>query len=241
MHNDPVTLYSDFETQLLAGAGLTRRPVAIAFLDVPPPGVEKFDGSEPSSCSFWRLAADGRTFYTVPDDHYNCPIGSYTHNTPLPEGRAQELTQVLSLMGDIGYVRREEIPGVFRLPKAPAAILYAPLGDCPVEPSAVICAGRPGRIMLLVEAALRSGSMAKLPLLARPTCMAIPASLQNGVVASAGCIGNRVYTGIGEDELYVIVPGSALQQVAGAMSTMAAANSTLAGYHQARRTELSTQ
>ncbi|MGH7486188.1 MAG: DUF169 domain-containing protein [bacterium] len=233
--------YSGLEKQVVEGAGLTHRPVAVAFLESPPAGVEKFEGSEPSSCSFWRLAAAGRTFYTVPADHYNCPVGSYTHNTPLPEARSHELTQVLSFMGEIGYVRMEEVPEVFRLPNSPAAILYAPLGDCPAPPSVVLFAGRPARVMLLVEAAVRSGTMARLPLLARPTCMAIPAALANGVVASAGCIGNRVYTGIGEDELYVAVPGSALEQVAGAMATIADANRTLTDYHRTRRSKLSTQ
>jgi hypothetical protein len=34
--------------------------------------------------------------------------------------------------------------------------------------------------------------------------MALPATLQHGAIASFGCIGNRVYTGLGEDELYAI-------------------------------------
>ena len=38
------------------------RPVAVTFLDAEPVNIEKFEGREPSSCSFWRLAANGRTF-----------------------------------------------------------------------------------------------------------------------------------------------------------------------------------
>lgn len=48
----------------------------------------------------------------------------------------------------------------------------------------------------------------------RPTCMALPAALAHGVVTSTGCIGNRVYTDMGEDELYVAVPGKDLARVA---------------------------
>ena len=239
LHNNPVT-NANLETQLLEGTGLTRRPIAVAFLDAPPGGIEKFRGSEPTSCSIWRIAPEG-PFYTVPADHYNCPVGSYTHNTPLPESRGQELTQILSFMGEIGYVQMEEIPEVFQLSKTPAVILYAPLGDCPVEPSAVLFAGPPARVMLLIEAAIRAKTIAKLPLLARPTCMAIPAAISHGVVASAGCIGNRVYTGIGEGELYVAVPGSALKQLAEAIPTVSTANSTLTDYHQSRRAQLSTR
>jgi len=51
-----------------------RRPISVTFRDAPPQGVPRFQGSVPSGCSFWRIAAEGRSFYTVPSDHYNCPI-----------------------------------------------------------------------------------------------------------------------------------------------------------------------
>src|SRR5262249_46059338 len=151
------------------------------------------EGREPSGCSFWRLAAEGRTFYTVPSDHYNCAIGSYTHNITLPEERAKELDETLSLMTGLGYIRMEEVPGIFRLPQTPGLVIYAPLGDAPVDPDVVLFVGRPGRVMLLQEAAVRAGGGLQAPLLGRPTCMALAASLAHGVVASTGCIGNRVY------------------------------------------------
>ena len=77
-----MTNFGAVEKQITTACGLNRRPVAIAFRDTPPPGVAQLIGSQPSGCSFWRLAAAGQTFYTVPSDHYNCPIGSYTHNMP---------------------------------------------------------------------------------------------------------------------------------------------------------------
>ena len=98
--------------------------------------------------------------------------------------------------------------------------------------------GRPGRIMRLTEAAIRAGVMSSLPLLARPTCMALPAALANGTVASAGCIGNRTYTDIGEDELYVVAPGHAIEQLAAEVATIANANEKLAEYHEGRRQTL---
>jgi len=233
--------YRLMERQLSEALGLPRRPVAVAFRDAPPVGVEKFAGVEPSSCSFWRLAAAGQTFYTVAADHYNCPIGSYTHNVALPPDRAPELEQTLSLMTGIGYIRMEEVPGIPRLPKPPGAVVYAPLGDMPVEPDVVLFTGRPGRVMLLQEAALRAGVRAQAPLLGRPTCMALPAALIHGVIASTGCIGNRVYTDIGEDELYVTVPGQDLPRIAEEAGTIASANRTLLEYHQGRRQTLATE
>ncbi len=230
--------YASLEKVFTSGLGIERRPVAISFLGAPPAGVEKFAGSVPSSCSFWKLAAEGRTFYTVTGDHWNCPVGSYTHNAPLPPEREAELMQTLGLMGDLGYVRMEEIPGVFRLSETPAVVVYAPLADTPVPPSVVLFSGRPGRIMRLNEASLRAGTMSTLPLLARPTCMALPAALGNGTVASAGCIGNRTYTDLGEDELYVAARGADLERLAAEVATIANANEKLAEYHQNRRATL---
>ena len=67
--------YRDIEGIFCDALGPDRRPVAVAFREFVPAGVEKFAGSEPSGCSYWRLAAAGRVFCTVPADHYNCPIG----------------------------------------------------------------------------------------------------------------------------------------------------------------------
>jgi len=233
-----MTDYRSIEQQLTESLHLERRPVAVTFQENPPAGVPKFAGTMPSGCSFWRLAAEGRTFYTVPSDHYNCPIGSYTHNIALPEERAGELTQTLSLMTSAGYIKMEEVPGIPRLPHTPGAAIYAPLGDTPVDPDVVLIAGRPGGVMLLAEAALAAGAGSQAPLLGRPTCMAIPAAMANGVVASSGCIGNRVYTDIGEDELYVVIPGRDLAKVAGQVQAIVSANAQLESYHRGRRQTL---
>jgi len=240
LYTGMMTDYVNIERQLSGALGLTRRPVAVAFLNAPPAGVERFAGVMPSGCSFWRLAAEGRSFYTVAADHYNCPIGSYTHNIALPPERAPELEQTLSLMASLGYVKMEEVPGIPRLPEPPAAVVYAPLGDTPVAPDVVIFAGRPARLMLLGEAALRAGVSANAPLLPRPTCMALPAALAGGVVTSSACIGNRVYTDLGEDELYAVVPGRDLARVVEALQTVASANAQLAEYHRGKRQTLAT-
>ena len=124
--------YRSIERQFSLSLALRSRPVAVKFRDVPLAGIPKFTGTEPSACSFWRLAAEGRTFYTVPGDHYNCPVGAHTHNIPLPENRSQELTQVLSLMASIGYLKMEEVPGIAHVPHSPGVVIYALLrnGHC---------------------------------------------------------------------------------------------------------------
>jgi uncharacterized protein (DUF169 family) len=71
--------------------------------------------------------------------------------------------------------------------------------------------------------------------------MALPAALPGGLVLSAGCVGNRVYTNIGEDELYAVIAGRDLEKVAGELETIASANATLFDFHRARRAELASE
>lgn len=232
--------YSALEKRFQKILDLKQRPVAIAFRDEAPLGTEKFSGSEPAGCSFWRLAAEGRAFSTVPSDHYNCPIGSYTHNIPLPENRAKDLPNVLETMVNLGYLKMEEVPGIPVLPETPKNIVFAPLSDTPVDPDVVLFVAAASKLMLLEEAAIRAGVSSKLPLLARPTCMAIPAALAHGMVTSAGCIGNRIYTRIGDDAMYAAVPGRALEQIANELETVESANLALKEYHRERQQRLST-
>ena len=120
----------------------------------------------------------------MPSDHLNCPIGSYTHAIDLPPERAGELEQTFALMTSVGYVRMEEVPAIPRLPRTPAFTYYAPLAATVVDPDVVIFAGRPGRLMRLQEASARAGAASQLPLLGRPTCMALPAAMTHGSVVS---------------------------------------------------------
>jgi uncharacterized protein (DUF169 family) len=217
-----------------------RRPVAVSFRDSEPAGVKKFEGTEPSGCSFWRLAAEGRMFYTVPENHFNCAVGAYTHNIALSLEREKETEQTLKMMFELGYVKPEEVPQIPRLAKGPKAIVYSPLGDAPGEPDVVLFAVKPVGAMLLQEAANRAGVGTGAPALGRPTCMALPASLQHGTITSLGCIGNRVYTGLGEDEMYVVIRGKDLARVADALKMIESANVALQEYAQGRREQLST-
>jgi uncharacterized protein (DUF169 family) len=233
-----MTDWASIERDLVMAVAPRRRPVAVTFRAAPPSDVPAFAGRQPSGCSFWRLAAEGRRFYTVPADHAGCAVGSHTHAIPLPPERAHELDETLGFMVGLGYVRMEEVPGIPRLPRTPAAVVYSPLGETPGDPDVVLVAGRPGRLMVLNEAATRAGVPSRLPLLGRPTCMALPVALDGSAAMSLGCIGNRVYTGLDEDELYVALPGREVPRVVAELATITAANTTLAGYHTRRRAEL---
>jgi uncharacterized protein (DUF169 family) len=237
---DGVLNWNELEQRIGAAVKLARRPVAVAFVDTAPANVERFSGTEPSGCSFWRLAGGGRVFYTVPENHFNCAVGAYTHNISLSPEREKETEQTLKMMFDLGYVKPEEVPQIPRLTKAPAAIVYAPLGESPVAPDVVLFACKPAGAMLLNEAANRAGVASGAPPLGRPTCMALPASLQHGAILSLGCVGNRVYTGLGEDEMYLVLRGRDLGAVADALGVIGAANAALNDYAKARREQLAT-
>jgi uncharacterized protein (DUF169 family) len=233
--------FRDLETCFAVALDLSRRPLAVAFRDTPPPGVRKFEGNVPSGCSFWRIAMAGSVFYTVPGDHYNCPVGSHTHAIALPPERASEVQQTVGFMVGLGYLRMEEIPGIPRLARTPGVVVYAPLAETPVDPDVVLFAGPPGRVMLLQEAAMRAGVSVTAPLLGRPTCAALPGALSGGVVASTGCVGNRVYTDVGDDALYVAVPGGDIARVAESLDVIVTANAALRDYHLDRRRTLASR
>jgi uncharacterized protein (DUF169 family) len=232
--------WQKLEEQFKSALNLTQSPVSISFLDAVPTNVPRIEGSQPSGCSYWRLAASGKVFHTLPMDHFNCAVGAYVHNIDLSPERASETEETLKLMFGVGYIRPEDVPGIPRLKKAPVATVYAPLGAAPYAPSVVMFACKPSAAMLLNEAAMRAGSGGSMPLLGRPTCMSLPASLEKGTVSSLGCIGNRVYTGLTDDDLYVAVPGADIEKVAAALAIIVSANHALQEYAQGRRAQLST-
>ena len=57
-------------------------------------------------------------------------------------------------------------------------------------------------------------------------------------VTSLGCIGNRVYTGLADDELYFTIPGPRVGDVVERLESVLHANRELEGYHQGRRASL---
>jgi uncharacterized protein (DUF169 family) len=232
--------WKTLEERISGAVKLPRRAVSVAFLEEPPARLEKFEGTVPSGCSFWRLAAAGKSFYTVPANHFNCAVGAYTHNVPLSATREKETEQTLEMMFELGYVKPEEVPQIPRLAKTPVAIAYAPLGEAEFTPDVVLFACKPAGAMLLNEAMLRAGIASGAPALGRPTCMALPAAMQAGSIVSLGCIGNRVYTGLGEDELYVVVRGKDLAALADALDMITNANNVLQEYAQGRRAALSS-
>lgn len=216
--------------------GLHRAPVAVTFRDAPPAGVPHVATAGPSSCTYWKLAAEGRTFYTEAPEHYNCFIGAHTHGVATPAQLQQELQGVVTTMIGLGYLRAEEVPKIPRRKDPFKVAVYAPLAEANGAADVVIVCGNAKQVMLLSEAAQAAGAGGGA-LMGRPTCAALPEAMHTGRgVTSFACIGNRVYTEIGDDELYYALPGSQVQAVVEKLATIINANRELEKYHRARRT-----
>jgi hypothetical protein len=124
----------------------------------------------------------------LPQNHFDCALGAYTHNIPLSAEREKETEQTLQMMFDLGYVKPEEVAQIPRLAKTAVAIAYAPLGAATFEPDAVWFACKPAGAMLLNEAAGRARIGCGAPALGRPTCMALPATnIEERFLASPAC------------------------------------------------------
>jgi len=106
-------------------------------------------------------------------------------------------------------------------------------------PDVVLVRGRARQIMLVAEAARAAGIAGDGAAMGRPACAMIPAVLGGPTgVTSLGCIGNRVYTGLGDAELYFTIPGGKLGEVVDKLATVVHANRELQAYHEGRRQTL---
>src|SRR6266478_7028744 len=190
---------------------LSAPPIAIGFSAEPPAGLERWPGGAvPAGCVFWREAMRGRAFYTVPADHYNCAVGAYTHAIDLPAERGSQLDDAVKFMVLKEYLRMEEVPGIPALDKPPAFVSYAPVEAATFHHDLILIAAKPAAAMLIYETALRSGAGAGLAnTLGRPACAVLPLASKTGLASlSLGCMGNRTFTGLPEEEMYVCIPGA---------------------------------
>ena len=194
---------------------------------------------KPPAAPNWRRAAEGKTFYTEASDHYNCPIGCYTHNVELPPTQAEELQNTLGLMGELGYISMEEVPGIPRREAPFQNAVYSPLADASGTPDVVIISGTPRQMMLLAEAATAAGIGTENGVMGRPTCAVIPAVIQSDRGASSlGCIGNRVYTALSDDDFYFAFPGKHIDVLVEKLESIVNANQALEEYHQQCQAEI---
>ena len=223
--------------------GTDKPPIAIGFLDAPPAGVARWQGAPvPAGCAFWQKAMSGQVFYTVQADHYNCAIGCYTHKIDLPPERAPELSATIGFMVEHNYVAMAEVPGIPTLTKTPGVVAYGPLDKVSFEADIVLVALKPAQAMLLYEAALKAGAGAALThSLGRPACAVLPLTTSSGQTSiSLGCKGNRTFTGLPDEHLYVAIPGDKWAAVLDRLAETDDANAAMASYYTEKKKQFAS-
>jgi uncharacterized protein (DUF169 family) len=222
--------------------GTKTTPIAVAFRDTPPPNVARIAAPQPAGCGYWRVAAESaecNVFYTEASDHFNCPIGAHTHNVAVPPEVGKQLEGMIGTMVELKYLKMADVPSIPRRKDAFGVAIYAPLALAPCDPDVVLVRGNVRQLMLLAEAAQSAGVVGDSPTLGRPTCAVLPQAIETAqTAASFGCIGNRVYTGLGDDEGYFAIPGAHLGVVVANLAAIVNANQELEKFHQTRASSL---
>jgi uncharacterized protein (DUF169 family) len=209
-------------------------PIGLAFSATPPLSVKRTTSPAPASCSYWARASAGELFYTTSDDHQGCAVGAHVHGVAFTETLKLELESMLGQMFDFGYLSRDEVGAIPVRRSTLEVVTYGPLAMLPLAPDVVLMRARARSAMLFSEAAHALGLDAERPAL-RPACTLLPiveGSQRSG--SSFGCIGNRVYTGMGGDEVWLGLPGAKLDAMLPKLKTIAAANRALEQFHRAR-------
>lgn len=154
-------MYAKLHTDLQRLLGLSAPPIAITFADAEPDGIARFDaamppaaeggrtGRVPAGCVFWIRATE-RAFVTVPDDHANCSVGSYTHGLKSMEE--------ISANGDVAalvaaeWVRPEDFSKVSSVTGRANFIVYGPLRDMTTDPNVVFIRLNAKQLMMIYDA-----------------------------------------------------------------------------------------
>jgi uncharacterized protein (DUF169 family) len=223
----------------LARIGMKSSPVAIAFMPAPPPGLERVHRVAAAGCAYWKRASEGESFYTTADDHTNCPIGAFTHGVRLSPEKSEELQSLVGTMIELKYLKQEEVPTLPHRTEPMQIAAYAPLRAATFEADIVVFRGNARQIMLLWEAAHAAGAFTNGAVMGRPACAMLPQALAaSSGVTSVACVGNRVYTELQDDELYLTIPGALVGKVLSELDVVVNANVELEKFHRARQETL---
>ena len=197
--------------------GLKDAPIAITFSDEAPQGVSVHEGEMPAptpdgrsgqvpaGCVFWKDAID-RTFTTLPEDHYNCSVGSVTHGLKTLE-EVMNNGDVGAIV-EVGWVSPEEAMQLPFVTDRPNYITYGPLTDTSIDPDGILLRVNAFQAMVIHD------GFSDTVFVGKPQCHIIPISKEQGKLAiSTGCMLSRVRTGMSPDEMTCTIPSERLGEV----------------------------
>ena len=225
--------------QLTQTLTLQLPPIAVTVTAEPPDGVAAFDGVAAAGCQFWDIASKGPVVTSTPD-HELCAVGIHTLQMEAPSDTCtQEIGEVLSVLGDLGYVRESDVARIPVMPQPSTHVVYAPLSNAPVAPDVVMLFAD-ARHSLVITEAVEQIEEGLPPALGRPACAAIPQAINSGRAAlSLGCCGARAYLDGLRDEVAIwAIPGDKIAVYADRIKTLAHANQVLTQFHARRREDI---
>jgi len=214
--------------------GLSVPPVAIAFLNQVPDGVDRIGrmpppptadgrtGAAAASCVFWIDGAKG-VFATLPEDHGNCSVGSLTHGFKAMQEIARNAD--VAALCEAGWVTPEAVTKIAVVRDKPTSVIYGPLRDIPVEPCVVLLRLNGKQQMLLHDA------WPEVRFEGKPQCHIIPIAKEKDEIAiSVGCILSRVRTGMSNNEVTCAIPMSRVSLLIERLRAARAADIAVAAY-----------
>ncbi len=226
--------YSNMADDLTELLSLSHPPLAITFRDSHPAGIERYRSEYPpktedgrtgavsAGCVFWAEASD-QTFATLPEDHGNCSVGSLTHGMiGLEEAAARGDVQALC---EAKWVSPEIFPRIATVQSKPAAVIYGPLAETPVDPDIVFLRLNAKQAMQL-HAAVPS-----LQFEGKPQCHIIAVAKERRKPAiSVGCMLSRVRTGFASSEMTCALPVDQAPGIIEDLRASTRADRLVAGY-----------
>jgi uncharacterized protein (DUF169 family) len=226
---------ADLARQLEVLLGLKVPPVGLVFSDAPLTGIERIASAAPAGCGYWKRAARGEVFYTIGADHLGCAIGAHTHGVEMPPEVRENLMGTIGMMTDLQYLSASEVPQIPHRTSKLDVLTYGPLARLPREVDVVLVRATPRAAMLLAEATHAAGVRSAGPSVIRPACAMVPDVMTTRRAATSfGCIGNRVYTELPDDEVWWTLPGRDVPAVVAQIGTLVEANKKLEAFHRAR-------
>jgi len=235
MENDVMAAkYAKLHTDLQQILGLAAPPIAITFANAEPDNMGRFDpkmppttedgrtGRVPAGCVFWMRATE-RAFVTVPADHANCSVGSYTHGLKSMEEIATNADVAALVAAE--WVSPADFPKVASVKSKSNYIVYGPLRDMTSDPNVVFIRLNGKQLMMLHDAWPGARMEGK------PQCHIIPIAKEDGEVAvSVGCMLSRVRTGMSNNDISCAIPWAVLPELIGKLRGAVAADERVAQY-----------
>ena len=220
--------------QLDRALGLRDSAIAITFSDeapqdvpvhegeVPVPTPDGRSGKVPAGCVFWKEAVD-QAFTTVPEDHYNCSVGSVTHGLKTLE-EVMNNADVGAIV-EVGWVSPEEAMELPFVADRPNYITYSPLADTSIDPDVILLKVNGFQAMVIHD------GFSDTIFVGKPQCHIIPISKEQGKLAiSTGCMLSRVRTGMSPNEMTCTIPSERLEEVIEILKARREANAAVAAY-----------